>query len=209
MTDADGTTRQAFLPSSRTDMEAIEARREMLSSQLNSAAGRRARLAEQIKGAPDGASRTGLEDRMKVLDKRIIQLESDIALTGQQLTQAPSELLAESRSPSQAGDIPENVMTVVGVFTVFVLFPLAIAFARRIWKRTTGKAPPPMALPPESAQRLERLEQGVEAIAIEIERISEGQRFVTRLLSEAQPGTTANRKLAQTVGAGGDETIDR
>jgi hypothetical protein len=37
----------------------------------------------------------------------------------------------------------------------------------------------------ENAQRLERLEQGMEAIAIEIERVSEGQRFVTKLLSEA------------------------
>jgi hypothetical protein len=32
--------------------------------------------------------------------------------------------------------------------------------------------------------RLERIEQAVDAIAIEIERISEGQRFTTKLLSE-------------------------
>jgi hypothetical protein len=32
--------------------------------------------------------------------------------------------------------------------------------------------------------RLERIEQAVDSIAIEIERISEGQRFTTRLLSE-------------------------
>jgi hypothetical protein len=32
--------------------------------------------------------------------------------------------------------------------------------------------------------RLARLEQAVEAIAIEVERISEGQRFTTKLLSE-------------------------
>jgi len=35
-----------------------------------------------------------------------------------------------------------------------------------------------------SDQRLERVEQAVEAVAIEIERISEGQRFVTKLLNE-------------------------
>lgn len=39
-----------------------------------------------------------------------------------------------------------------------------------------------------SDERLERVEQAVEAIAIEIERVSEGQRFVTKLLNErAQP----------------------
>lgn len=35
-----------------------------------------------------------------------------------------------------------------------------------------------------SDQRLSRVEQAVESIAIEIERIGEGQRFVTKLLSE-------------------------
>jgi hypothetical protein len=33
-------------------------------------------------------------------------------------------------------------------------------------------------------QRLERLEQAVDSIAVEVERISEGQRFVTKLLSD-------------------------
>ena len=37
---------------------------------------------------------------------------------------------------------------------------------------------------PELAARMARVEQIVEATAIEIERISEGQRFTTRLLSE-------------------------
>jgi hypothetical protein len=35
-----------------------------------------------------------------------------------------------------------------------------------------------------SDERLARVEQAVEAIAIEIERVSEGQRFVTKLLNE-------------------------
>jgi hypothetical protein len=37
---------------------------------------------------------------------------------------------------------------------------------------------------PAPDQRLARLEDAVDAIAVEIERISEGQRFTTRLLSE-------------------------
>ena len=38
----------------------------------------------------------------------------------------------------------------------------------------------------DSDQRLARVEQAVEAIAIEVERISEGQRYVTKLLSDKQ-----------------------
>lgn len=45
--------------------------------------------------------------------------------------------------------------------------------------------------------RLERLEQAVDSIAVEIERIGEGQRFVTRLLS-ARPGTSPESLPAST-----------
>jgi hypothetical protein len=40
------------------------------------------------------------------------------------------------------------------------------------------------SVPPLTEVRLARIEQAVEAIAVEIERISEGQRFTTKLLSE-------------------------
>lgn len=44
--------------------------------------------------------------------------------------------------------------------------------------------------------RLSRLEQAVDAIAVEVERISEGQRFTTRLLSEqARQQNIAGHKL--------------
>lgn len=38
------------------------------------------------------------------------------------------------------------------------------------------------------AQQLERIESAVEVMAVEIERISEAQRFSARLLSEREPG---------------------
>lgn len=47
--------------------------------------------------------------------------------------------------------------------------------------------------------RLSRLEQAVDAIAVEIERISEGQRFTTKLLSEqARQGSKLSRELTNT-----------
>ena len=38
-------------------------------------------------------------------------------------------------------------------------------------------------------QRLERIEQAVETIAVEMERMGEGQRFVTKLLAGRAPAT--------------------
>ena len=47
--------------------------------------------------------------------------------------------------------------------------------------------------------RLSRLEQAVDAIALEVERISEGQRFTTKLLSEqAKQGSRLSRELTNT-----------
>ena len=42
----------------------------------------------------------------------------------------------------------------------------------------------PRQSPPLEDERLQRLEQAVDAIALEIERIAEAQRFTTKLLSE-------------------------
>jgi hypothetical protein len=48
-------------------------------------------------------------------------------------------------------------------------------------------------VPVEVASRLERIEQALEAVAIEVERISEGQRFTTRLLSEGRSAGDARQ----------------
>lgn len=50
--------------------------------------------------------------------------------------------------------------------------------------------------PSESAHRLERMEQAIDAMAVEIERISEAQRFTTRLLSER---ATAERSASDSA----------
>ena len=66
---------------------------------------------------------------------------------------------------------------------VAIGFPIARAFARRI-EGEGGRA----AIPSDVSARLERMEQSIDSIAVEVERISEGQRFTTKLLSE-RPGT--------------------
>jgi hypothetical protein len=59
--------------------------------------------------------------------------------------------------------------------------PIARAYARRLDSR------PAPSIPPDVAHRLERMEQAIDSIAVEVERISEGQRFTTRLLAERVP----------------------
>ncbi len=187
ITGADGVPRTLAIPTSRNEVRALKSERGELSDQLNSATGRRHRLSEELRTAPAGTSRAGLEQRIAVLDKRMIQLESDIAATGQQMSAAPLALAGSAESQTAPNDIPENVAAMGGAFIGLILFPLTIVYARTLWKRgTRSSAAPLQQLSGDATQRLERLEQGMEAIAIEIERVAEGQRFVTRILSDGQ-----------------------
>jgi hypothetical protein len=89
----------------------------------------------------------------------------------------------------------EGVIALTAIISIFVAFPLVIALARVIWKRTS-EPPRPRALESDQVmRRLEQLQQTVEAMAIEVERISEGQRFVTKIMSERDK---------QALGAGRD-----
>lgn len=58
------------------------------------------------------------------------------------------------------------------------LYPVIRAYARRM------EAGARASVPPDVIARLDRIERSVEAVAIEVERISEGQRFTTKLLSD-------------------------
>ena len=192
------------IPVTIADVQALKAKRSELSNQIESAASRRAALARSLPGK-EGADRLGIEARLAVLDKRIVQLESDLAETGHQLTMAPpGALVASTQGPFQFNRMdPDAVAALGAVFMIFVLAPIAFAAARLIWKRATSSPPPASAISADASRRLERLEQGMDAIAIEIERVSEGQRFVTRLLSDAHgaPVPVATQRLAQPVPA--------
>ncbi len=78
-----------------------------------------------------------------------------------------------------------QVMTViVGTVASFVVIGLG---ARVLW-RFGSRPPAPRPVKSADDGRLQRLELAVEAIAVEVERISEGQRFTVSLLSERFPG---------------------
>jgi hypothetical protein len=84
----------------------------------------------------------------------------------------------ENTIPPQAVDI--SIAFFLMIAFVIVGLPLARAFARRMDRRGAGTP----QIPAEITSQLAHLNQSVDAIALEIERISEGQRFTTRLLSE-------------------------
>ena len=170
-------------PATAREVRALKAQRSELSDQLSSATNRRREIARQLQSA-SGADRAGLEQRLGVLDARIARLETSIDQVGQQLASAPVALVA-STEPARPSNAISRVdfEPILIVFTIFVLCPIALAWARSIWKRGSQPRPLPDR---DTVLRLERMEQAMDAIAIEIERVSEGQRFVTRLLAEGK-----------------------
>lgn len=182
------------------DVAALKSRAGVLSSQLNSANGRRRELQEQLRRAT-GADKAGLERRLTQLDDRITRLEGDIDENSKALASIAAQKAIALAPPGfnnpRGNRMDNNVVPIAVVFTIFVLSPIAISLARLFWKR--GSLPRQAPATVENADRMIRMEQAIDSIAIEVERVSEGQRFVTRLLAEGRPSAAIGQAAPERV----------
>jgi hypothetical protein len=170
-------------------LEGARAARSELREQLEELTERREEIAEELRPSPGnrpeptGADRLGLEARITDLDARIKQTEELLQAADLRVAQAaavPGAVQPDPPPPPRSGP-PEEVFVLGGLFIGFVLFPLTIAYARRLWKRGAVAV---SAIPKELYERFARLEQSVDSIAFEVERIGEGQRFMTRVFTD-------------------------
>ncbi|MEO8622102.1 MAG: hypothetical protein ABI625_13615 [bacterium] len=179
--------------------KAFNEQRRELANQLENLEEKRRELARQVsEPATEKSVKAGLEQRVAELDKRIADVDKQLAAADQSVAQAaavPGAVVPPPREPRNGP--PEEVFVLAGMFIVVVFFPLSIALARRIWKRGAAAV---TAFPQELADRLNRLDQSMDSIAIEVERIGEGQRFVTRVMSES--GRAVGGGAAQPIEVG-------
>jgi hypothetical protein len=91
--------------------------------------------------------------------------------------------------------MPPEMIIVPAVFFI----PAAV-LALRMWFRHREKMAELSAgkRSPDADDRLARLEHAVDAIAVEMERVGEGQRFLTKVLAERVPESA--RELGSKVG---------
>jgi hypothetical protein len=186
--------------------EAALAQRQELRDQLESLRQQRNQITSELTNSDTrGVDRTGLEARLVNLDARITALDKQVAAADEKVATAAAvptavaghqELEQGRHANARArGGPPEEAFIVGSLFIVVVFLPLSLAFARRIWRRGAAAV---TALPAELMERLSHLDQAMESIAIEVERIGEGQRFVTRIMSD---------NAGRAVGAGPAEPI--
>ena len=187
-------------PSASAIYEGLRAQRRELSNQLDELESTRREITSQLEDVSTGVpERTALETRMKDVDSRIAAVDGMLASNAAQIAQTAAIPGAVVEPPQIIRQGPPEEAYIVGtVFMVIVLLPLSIALARRIWRRSATVV---TSFPREIAERLLRMEQAVEATALEVERIGEGQRFLTRLFTEGEG--------ARAIGAGAAQPLER
>ena len=85
-----------------------------------------------------------------------------------------------------------EIIVPLGAFATAIILAVGVPLARAYSRKMDAESKNPR-IPSEVTGRLERIEQSLEAVAIEVERITEGQRFTTKLLSEGRGGGDARQ----------------
>ncbi len=173
------------IPTTHEEMMALMSQRDQLNDQLEEVTDRRNEIIGQLRSGPPEAAQASLQSELKVLDQRVTELHNDMSLVGREIARASPELIAmmkDPEGPPPNDDFSEGLMA--GGASVFAFMALVLFIVRRRLMKTLRRTPP--VLPAGDSERLARVENGMEAMAIEIERISEGQRYVTKLLSESR-----------------------
>jgi hypothetical protein len=183
------------VPQTRDELEALAAKRGELIDQLESVTDRREELANQLSDA-HGAARPGLEARIRTLDERSARLEQEILLADDAIaTAAASGIAVDSRHEVHTTVQPrEDVVS--KDFMANALFFEAVAFVllgillyRWTWKRARATLGGGAG---DQSGRLDQLQHSIDAIALEVERISENQRYLTRSIGDGfQPAVGA------------------
>jgi hypothetical protein len=177
--------------------EALREQREELRNQMRRLEEQRENITNEMQGENvPAAAMKGLEARLASVDARIAAVESQLAEADGAVARAaavPGAVQPPPPPPPQSGP-PDEFWVISTIFIFVVLMPIAIAYARRIWKRTVGAV---SAIPQEVYERFNRLDQAIDSVAIEVERVGEGQRFLTRMYAD-QRG----------LGAGPAERVD-
>ena len=164
--------------------QALVHQRDELGNQMERLKDERRDITNRLRGEEPitDADKAGLEKRLTTIDARMEALDKQIAGADAQVASAaavPGAIVEHPPAPRQGP--PEEFFVLGGIFMFVAILPISIAYARRIWRRSAAAV---VALPHDIVERFTQIDQAVESIAVEVERIGEGQRFITRVLSE-------------------------
>ena len=108
--------------------------------------------------------------------------------------------------PPGGPQIPDGAVVIsIAFFVMCAVIAIGVPIVRAFTRRMDRRNATVPGTDAETRDRLERIEQAVDAIAVEVERISEGQRFTTKIISELRglPQPDPSAALAE---RGGDRS---
>lgn len=206
------------VPTNRQELESIVMLRSELRDQLGSITRLRQELTNQIAQANavnDAASVRDLQGRVRNLEARSRTIEQQILRADEAMSAGIARGVAtpETRVTVAAPPPPPRIIqvgtggadrellasTILGMSLLFTF--LGIMIHRRAWRRAEKKF---AAAGPGDTAQMRQLQQAVDVIAVEVERIAEGQRFVSRLLSERLEGVAPEGRERVLVPKGAD-----
>jgi hypothetical protein len=158
----------------------VNAAIELLRAEITGVKQEIATLTQQLDGTLSDARESVVTDQIDNASDRLESLQErlDRLISGDQtitVTEAPQSPFPPDFIPPQAVDIATMFFITLAVIAIGI--PLARGFSR--WAERRGQSSAPDVTP-----RLDRIEQAIESVAIEVERISEGQRFSNKLMNE-------------------------
>ncbi|MCC6316138.1 MAG: hypothetical protein IT361_00510 [Gemmatimonadaceae bacterium] len=159
--------RQAMLDALRGEIAAARAEIEQLTNRFTTdlSNAREQALSMQL----DAAAK-----RMQLLQLRYDELATQG--TGSIRVPPPAE------RPAIPPDVRNMVQWLTGTVAITIVSIVLIRSVVRWFEKRQERAP----LPSDLGTRLGRMEQAIEAVAIEVERISESQRYTTKVLNEGR-----------------------
>jgi len=178
------------VPQTAAEVRAIRIKIDDMRESLQDFAERRNSVAGNLRRA-DIDARPGYQARLDNLDANINLLQNQITQATLALSQAPASAMVggtETRMimPPMPGG-PRDAVQIISVIGSFLVVLSIIGFVRAVVTRRMERSSSRAIADPETGNQLRQLQQSVDSIAIEVERISEGQRFVTKALAERAP----------------------
>ncbi len=176
----------ADVASAREVYLGLREKREVLRNVKSRLEDEREEIVNQLRqGTVSDADKAGLDQRLAGVDQQIAKTSIDIAEADAQVAAGaavPGAIQEEPRSNPWEYGPPVEIVAMGLAITGALLLPVSLAWARRLWRKANVVS----AVPPELNDRVASIERNLETVALEIERIGEGQRFVTQLLAQRE-----------------------
>ena len=190
------------------EIEALKAQRSELQAQMGELKLRRNQLDEQRHVAPSGPARAQIESQMAQLDARSARLDMQVMALNDRISSAMGRLaesppgadrvinIPEIRipnfqvAPSRRGPEMPGIVAAMAAEAVFLAF-IGFVFWRIGMKRMREQFDRVFA---SQNQQLTQLQQAMDVVGVEVERISEGQRYVAKVLSDGSPAAMSGAR---------------